>query len=135
VDESYFDGVHKGKKGRGIAGKVAVFGLLKRGDKVFTLPVDNTRSDTLIPIIAYEVQPDSTVYTDSYRSYDVLDITNFHHYRINHSKLFVDKQNHINSIENFGIKLKGIYENIMAYQKRTSIYSSKNVSLGLIMNH
>jgi hypothetical protein len=31
VDESYFGGVRKGKRGRGAAGKVAVFGLLKRG--------------------------------------------------------------------------------------------------------
>src|SRR5271168_2845464 len=30
VDESYFGGVRKGKRGRGAAGKVVVFGLLKR---------------------------------------------------------------------------------------------------------
>ncbi len=101
VDESYFGGVRKGKRGRGAAGKIAVFGLLKRGGKVFTLPVPDTSSDTLIPIIAYKVQPDSIVYTDSYRSYDVLDITDFKHYRINHSKLFANKHNHINGIENF----------------------------------
>ena len=34
LDESYFDGVRKGKRGRGAAGKVAVFGILKRGGKV-----------------------------------------------------------------------------------------------------
>ena len=31
VDESYFGGTCKGKRGRGAAGKVPVFGLLKRG--------------------------------------------------------------------------------------------------------
>jgi len=31
VDESYFGGVRKGKRGRGAAGKVLVFGILKRG--------------------------------------------------------------------------------------------------------
>ncbi len=36
LDESYFDGVRKGKRGRGAAGKVAVFGILKRGGKVYT---------------------------------------------------------------------------------------------------
>ena len=61
----------------------------------------DTRSDTLTPIIAYKVQPDSIVYTDSYRSYDVLDITDFHHMRINHSERFADQRNHINGIENF----------------------------------
>ena len=36
LDESYFGGVRKGKRGRGGAGKVAVFGILKRGGKVYT---------------------------------------------------------------------------------------------------
>ncbi len=35
VDESYFGGYRKGKRGRGSAGKVPVFGLLKRGGKVY----------------------------------------------------------------------------------------------------
>ena len=35
IDESYFGGVRKGKRGRGAAGKVVVFGLLKRGGKVY----------------------------------------------------------------------------------------------------
>ena len=101
VDESYFGGIRKGKRGRGAAGKVPVFGLLKRGGHVYTIAVKDTRAGTLLPIIACKVQPDSIVYTDSYRAYDVLDITDFHHLRINHSKTFVDKQNHINGIENF----------------------------------
>ena len=36
VDESYFGGHRKGKRGRGAAGKVPVFGILKRGGKVYT---------------------------------------------------------------------------------------------------
>ena len=39
VDESYFGGQRKGKRGRGAAGKVAVFGLLKRNGKVYTVTV------------------------------------------------------------------------------------------------
>jgi transposase len=34
VDESYFGGYRKGIRGRGAAGKVPVFGLLKRGGQV-----------------------------------------------------------------------------------------------------
>ena len=34
LDESYFSSVRKGKRGRDAAGKVAVFGVLKRGGKV-----------------------------------------------------------------------------------------------------
>ena len=41
------------------------------------------------------------VYSDCWRGYNVLDVSDFHHFRINHSKLFADRQNHINGIENF----------------------------------
>ena len=101
VDESYFGGVRKGKRGRGAAGKIPVFGLLKRGGKVFTKVIANVKSETLLPIIREKVVPDSIVYTDTFRSYNVLDVSEFRHYRINHSKLFANQKNHINGIENF----------------------------------
>jgi len=108
LDESYFGGVRKGKRGRGAAGKVPVFGRLKRGGKVYTQVIDNTRSETLMPIIQRKIRPDSIVYTDSYRSYNALDVSGFKHYRINHSKLFANKGNHINGIENFWNQAKRI---------------------------
>lgn len=101
ADESYFGGVRKGKRGRGAAGKVPVFGLLKRGGKVYTAIIPDAKATTLLPIIREKVTPDSIVYTDSFRAYNALDIAGFHHLRINHSKLFADKRNHINGIENF----------------------------------
>ena len=51
ADESYFGGTRKGKRGRGAVGKVAVFGLLKRNGKVYTVVVPNAQSATLLPII------------------------------------------------------------------------------------
>jgi transposase len=101
LDESYFGGVRKGKRGRGAAGKVAVFGILKRGGKVYTQIVLDTKTNSLMPIIRRKIEPDSIVYTDCWRSYNALDVSEFKHYRINHSKLFAQKQNHINGIENF----------------------------------
>lgn len=101
VDESYFGGIRKGKRGRGSAGKIPVFGLLKRGGKVYTKVIPNAKSETLIPIIEEKVIPDSIVYSDSFKSYNVLDISEFKHYRINHSKRFAKAHNHINGIENF----------------------------------
>jgi transposase len=101
ADESYFGGRRKGKRGRGAAGKVAVFGLLKRGGKVYTALIPNARSETLLPIIKEKVQPDSIVYTDTFKAYNALDVSAFHHHRINHSQLFAENQNHINGIENF----------------------------------
>jgi transposase len=47
------------------------------------------------------VKSDSIVYTDTWRSYNALDVSEFKYYRINHSKLFANKRNHINEIENF----------------------------------
>jgi len=102
ADESYFGGVRKGKRGRGAGGKVPVFGLLKRGGKVYTAIIPDAKASTLIPIIREKVTPDSIVYTDSFQVYDVLDVSEFHHRRVNHSKTFVSKRgHHINGIENF----------------------------------
>ncbi|MDP0341132.1 IS1595 family transposase [Glaesserella parasuis] len=98
ADESYFDGTRKGKRGRGAVGKTAVFGLLKCDGKVYTVVVPNIQSAALLPIIREKVKPDSIVYTDFYRSYDVLDVSEFNHFRINHSTHFAEKQNHINGI-------------------------------------
>ena len=101
LDESYFGGIRKGKRGRGAGGKVAVFGILKRGGQVYTQIILDAKSDTLMPIIRQKIEPDSIVYTDCWRAYNALDVSEFKHYRINHSKLFAKKHNHINGIENF----------------------------------
>ena len=101
VDESYFGGKRKGLPRRGVAGKVPVFGLLKRGGKVYTKIIPDASSATLYPIIERKVVPDSIVYTDCWQGYNVLDVSAFKHFRINHSKLFADRHNHINGIENF----------------------------------
>ena len=101
VDESYFGGARKGKRGRGAAGKVPVFGLLKRGGKVYTQIVQDAKAITLLPIIQKKVIPDSIVYSDCWKGYNTLDVADFKHYRINHSKRFADKRKHINGIENF----------------------------------
>ena len=101
VDESYFGGRRKGKRGRGAAGKVPVFGLLKRGGKVYAVVVTNAKATTLQPILKQRIVPDSIVYSDSLTSYNALDVAGFRHLRINHSKLFAAGKNHINGIENF----------------------------------
>ncbi len=101
VDESYFGGCRKGKRGRGSSGKTPVFGLLKRNGKVFVVIIPDVKAATLLPIIREKVKPDSIVYSDCLPSYNVLDVSEFKHFRINHSKRFVNERNHINGIENF----------------------------------
>ncbi|EYE72252.1 IS1016C2 transposase, family IS1595 [Glaesserella parasuis str. Nagasaki] len=122
LDESYFGGPRKGKRGRGAAGKVAVLGILKRQGKVFTVVVNDTKTTTLMPVIARKIKPDSWVYTDTYRSYDALDVSEFHHERINHSELFAVKQNHINDIEKFWKSSQRILGNIMGLTRKFPLY-------------
>ena len=117
--------MRKGKRGRGAAGKVPVFGLLKRGGKVYTQIVTDTKTETLLPIIRQKIKPDSIVYTDSYRSYNVLDVSEFKHYRINHSKLFAHKHNHINGIENFWNQAKRILRKYNGIPKQQFYYFLK----------
>jgi len=62
LDESYFGGIRKGRRGRGAAGKVAVFGLLKRGGNVYTQIIDDAKTETLLPIIREKIMPDSIVW-------------------------------------------------------------------------
>ena len=118
MDESYFGGTRKGKRGREAGGKIPVFGLLKRGGRVYTKIIPNASSATLMPIIERKVILDSIVYSDSWRGYNVLDVSEFKHYRINHSQLFADKQNHINGIEDFGIRRSDICANLMVFPRR-----------------
>jgi len=101
VDESYFGGKRKGKRGRGAAGKVPVLGVLKRGGRVYTKVIHDVRSTTLRRILEQKIVPDSIVFTDSLGTYNVLDVSDFHHVRINHSELFAEGRNHINGIKNF----------------------------------
>ena len=67
VDESYFGGRRKGRRGRGAGGKIPVFGLLKRGGKVYTKIIPNASSATLMSIIERKIVPDSIVHADSWK--------------------------------------------------------------------
>jgi len=104
VDESYSGSKRKVKRGRGAAGKVPVFGLSKHSRRAYTPPLPNAKAKTLMPILESRVVPSVIVYTDSFASYDVIDVSTFHHRRIDHGKAFVavrDRKRHINGIENF----------------------------------
>jgi len=53
-----------------------------------------------------KIVPDSIIYSDSWKGYNVPDVSAFKHFRINHSELFADKQNNINGIEKFWNKAR-----------------------------
>jgi transposase len=47
------------------------------------------------------VLPNRILFSDCWRGYNIFNISSFKHYRTYHSKLFTDKQNYINGIDNF----------------------------------
>ena len=103
MDESYF-GAHRvrGKRGRGAAGKIPVFGILKRNGKVIVSIVKNCSKEELLPIIKGEVLEGSTIYTDGWKAYDSLILNGYDHYRIFHShNEFARGKNYVNGIESF----------------------------------
>ena len=85
----------------GQAARWLVFGILKRGGKVYTRIVLDASASALMPVIRRKIRLDSVVYTDSWGSYNALDVAGFRHCRINHSERFARDRNHINGIENF----------------------------------
>ena len=104
VDESYFGAKRvRAKRGRGVGGKIKVFGLLKREGKVYTQVVPDVSAKTLQGIIKRKIDPNSTVHTDYWRAYDgFVDLGYQKHYRVKHSwDEFVNKKSHINGIESF----------------------------------
>ena len=104
VDESYFGGKRiKGKRGRGAFKKTPVFGILKRGGKVYTEIVPDCAKATLKGIIRGRVDPDSVIHSDGWRGYNgLVDLAFKKHYRVNHgSDEFVNRKSHINGIESF----------------------------------
>ena len=104
VDESYF-GVRpvRGKRGRGARDKMIVFGLLKRGDQVYTEIVPDCKIAILQRIIKGKTSIDSVIHSDGWRGYNgLVDFGYKKHFRVHHSKNEFARGNaHINGIESF----------------------------------
>lgn len=112
LDEAYFGGRRKGKRGRGAPGKKIVFGLLEREGRVYTRVVEHVSKEELMEIIRKKTRKGSVYYTDTFRSYNSLKRLGKHK-TVDHSKSLVDKRtkNHINGIEGFWSYAKHILYN------------------------
>jgi transposase-like protein len=114
ADETYIGARKPGNRGRGAGGKMIVFGVAQRkGDVSASIPT-SLKSSVLVPLIKKRVLPKSKVYTDEFRSYDYLQEQGYKHERVHHvSKVWVDGDAHINTIEGFWSALKrginGVY--------------------------
>jgi transposase len=101
MDESYFGGKRKGKRGRGSQGKIPVFGILERQGKVKVEVVKDVSAESILRSAIKKVKRGSIIYTDRFRSYDGLVMYGFRHERIDHSKRFANGRVYINGIEGF----------------------------------
>ena len=101
LDESYFGGSRKGKRGRGASGKVPVFGILERNGKVKVSVVKDVTARTLLDLTVKTVRRGSIVYTDKFRSYDSLMFCGYRHLKVDHGKRFASGKVYINGLEGF----------------------------------
>ena len=104
VDESYFGPQRvRGKRGRGAGGKTVVFGVLKRGEQVYTQIVPDCSKSSLQKVIRGRVSLDSVIHSDGWVGYDgLVDVGYAKHFRVRHQDdEFANEGNHINGIESF----------------------------------
>jgi len=101
LDESYFGGRRKGKRGRGAYNKVPVFGILERNGTVLVEVVKDVTAESLLSMTIKTVRRGSIVYTDKFRSYNALMFCGYRHLRIDHKKRFSTGKVYINGLEGF----------------------------------
>ena len=101
LDESYFGGKRKGKRGRGAFNKVPVFGILERDGIVKVEAVNDVTAETLLNLTIKTVRRGSIVYTDKFRSYDALMCCGYRHLKVDHGKRFSSGKVYINGLEGF----------------------------------
>ncbi|WP_373852490.1 transposase, partial [Komagataeibacter europaeus] len=68
--------------------------------------IPDAGSRMLMSVIRKKIRPVSTVYSDAWHAYRMLDISEFRHERINHATRFSEGRNHISGIENFWSQAK-----------------------------
>ena len=102
ADESCFGARRvRGKRRRGAAGKTPVFGLLKRGGRVFVKAVENWSKEELMPVIQGKVPEGSVIHSDGWKACDGLIVNGYDHYRVFHSRNeFARGKSHVNGTEN-----------------------------------
>lgn len=74
------------------AGKVPVFRLLKCSQQALCEDHSDAQEMTLKAIMKDRFVPDSSVHSNTLSAYSVLDVLDFRHDRIDHSKLFADRR-------------------------------------------
>lgn len=113
IDESYFHNKHiKKKRGRCAARKTHVFGIRKRGRKVYTEMVPDSAKTALQGIIRGHIGSDDGIRLEECCSYNgLVDMGWKKHCRVNHGKDEVIKgKGRLNGVETFWAHTKGRLE-------------------------
>jgi transposase-like protein len=108
IYESYIGGkarnMHKSIKARklkgdggGVAGKIAVQGILERGGHIRARVLDNNQRQNVVPAIRENVEAGSKIYTDQLKSCFGLQ-ADYEHRVINHAEMYVNGQIHTNGL-------------------------------------
>ena len=110
-DEMYLGGAEKNKheskrtegtQGRSTKTKKAIFGMIQRSGKLVAMTVENTKAETLMPIIKKFVAQNTVVCTDEHNSYSRLSKENYTHRLVHHNESeFVVDDIYTNTIEGF----------------------------------
>ncbi|VEB24930.1 Transposase and inactivated derivatives [Avibacterium volantium] len=94
--------------------------MLKRDEKVYTVVVENTKTDTLLPVIEAKLCL-IVLFTPIIITVTiVLDVSEFKYFRINHSTHFAKAKNHINEIESFWNQAKRELREYSGIDKKSS---------------
>ena len=93
----------RSKRGRGASHKTIVFGVLKRGEHVYTQIVPDARKHMLLKAIRGKVDIQSIIHSDGWLADDgLVDVGYAKHLRVNHGEdEFANDRSHINGIESF----------------------------------
>lgn len=100
LDETTFGGRRKGKPGWGAAGKVIVFGILKRNGQVKVTPISRRNHREILEKVVSYSTPGSLYYTDEWQAYTSLSLRG-EHIVIRKEKGRPKGRDHINGIEGF----------------------------------
>ena len=101
LDEAYFGGKAKGKRGRGAQNKTIVLGILEMGGKVRVDIIPDVTAKTLVDSTVKKVKKGSITYTDKWKAYDALIFHGYKHESVDHNKIYVQGRVHINGMEGF----------------------------------
>lgn len=101
MDETYFGGKRKGRRGRGARNKVPVFGILERNGIVRVDVLKDVTAESILSLTIKIVRRGSIVYTDKFKSYDSLMFCGYRHLKVDHSRRFSTGRVYINGLEGF----------------------------------